>query len=153
MSELEQLFFDYSSEEYESLLSEEQLQDWIFSVLHEVKRDGFGVSISFVSNEEIRELNKNYRGKDNETDVLSFSQIEGEEFDFENRLLGDIVVSVPYALSQAENLGHSLMEEVKYLLLHGTLHLMGYDHDENEEGEMSILEKSIYQKLTGDIVV
>jgi probable rRNA maturation factor len=117
-----------------------------------VERDGFSLSLLFTDDEKIQELNRDFRGKDMATDVLSFSQMEGEEFGFENHFLGDIVIAVPYVTKQAQGLGHSVFEEVRYLILHGILHLMGYDHDENEDCEMSRLEKSIYKKLTGETV-
>ena len=148
----EKYYIEYENEIYEKDLPKNNLQDWISQVLTEVDREGFSVSLLFTDDERIKELNNNYRGKDMATDVLSFSQMEGEEFGFENHFLGDIVIAVPYVTEQARRLGHSVFEEVRYLILHGILHLMGYDHNEDEDCEMSCLEKNIYKKLTGETV-
>ena len=148
----EKYYIEYENEIYEKDLPKNNLQDWISQVLTEVDREGFSVSLLFTDDERIKELNNNYRGKDTATDVLSFSQMEGEEFGFENHFLGDIVIAVPYVTEQARRLGHSVFEEVRYLILHGILHLMGYDHNEDEDCEMSRLEKNIYKKLTGETV-
>lgn len=95
------------------------------------------LSITFVDNESIRSLNKEYRGIDRETDVLSFALNDGEEevdHDFEEmpKLLGDIVVSVEKAATQAEEYGHSYQRELGFLVVHGFLHLLGYHHEEKE---------------------
>lgn len=148
----EKYYIEYENEIYEKDLPKNNLQDWISQVLAEVDREGFSVSLLFTDDERIKELNNNYRGKDMATDVLSFSQMEGEELGFENHFLGDIVIAVPYVTEQARRLGHSVFEEVRYLILHGILHLMGYDHNEDEDCEMSRLEKNIYKKLTGETV-
>ncbi|RWZ60881.1 rRNA maturation RNase YbeY [Halobacillus fulvus] len=98
------------------------------------------VSISFVDNNEIQEINRNYRQKDTPTDVISFAmQEEGEgEMQILNEdlplMLGDIVISVDKAKEQAEDYNHSLEREFGFLALHGFLHLLGYDHL-NEEDE------------------
>ena len=148
----EKYYIEYENEIYENDLPKNHLQDWISQVLTEVDREDFSVSLLFTDDERIKELNNNYRGKDMATDVLSFSQMEGEEFGFENHFLGDIVIAVPYVTEQARRLGHSVFEEVRYLILHGILHLMGYDHNEDEDCEMSRLEKNIDKKLTGETV-
>lgn len=97
------------------------------------------VGLIFVDDEDIRELNARYRGLDRPTDVLSFGLREGEEPDefvlppdIEARL-GDIVISYPRAVSQAEEYGHSVAREVGYLFVHGLLHLLGYDHETEED--------------------
>ena len=149
---MEEFYIEYDTAAYAVDLPQDKLQEWISSVLKEVEREGFSLSLLFTDDEKIQELNRDFRGKDMATDVLSFSQMEGEEFGFENHFLGDIVIAVPYVTKQAQGLGHSVFEEVRYLILHGILHLMGYDHDENEDCEMSRLEKSIYKKLTGETV-
>ena len=88
------------------------------------------VSILFTDDGEITGLNKAYRGEDQPTDVLAFSQIEGEpvpEEEGEEHLLGDVVISVDTAARQADELGHGLDEEIDVLVAHGILHLLGYD--------------------------
>ncbi|GGF07657.1 endoribonuclease YbeY [Halobacillus andaensis] len=101
------------------------------------------LSVTFVDNKEIQELNRNYRQKDYPTDVISFAMQElGEgEVEVQNEdlpvLLGDIVVSVDKAKEQAEDYKHSLEREFAFLALHGFLHLLGYDHM-NEEDEKNM---------------
>lgn len=124
---------------------------WIEGVLGELSLTGSYCELNLVSSETIREINREHRGKDYATDVLSFSQVEGEEISG-NSFLGDIVISIPYAKEQAEQYGHSLLSELKYLILHGILHLIGYDHTEEEDGNMSKMEKDIFYKLTGEII-
>ncbi|MGI6358109.1 MAG: rRNA maturation RNase YbeY [Bacillota bacterium] len=96
------------------------------------------VSVVLVDDEAIRQLNQRYRQIDAPTDVLSFSQMEGEELvdAGETVLLGDIVINLPRAVEQAESYQHSVERELAFLLVHGLLHLVGYDHDEQFEGEM-----------------
>ncbi len=106
----------------------------------------YEISISLVNNEEIRELNLNYRGIDKETDVLSFPM--EDEFGIGLALLGDIIISVEKALEQSEEYGHSLKRELAYLTCHSMFHLMGYDHmDEVEKEEMRGKEKEVLKNL------
>lgn len=105
------------------------------------------VSVTFVSNEAIQELNHSYRGKNAPTDVLSFPMEElGEgEVDITHapgipRMLGDIVISIDKAREQAKEYGHSLERELGFLAVHGFLHLLGYDHMTPEE------EKQMFHK-------
>ncbi len=111
------------------------------------------VSVTLVDNEAIRELNKEFRNKDSATDVLSFPLGEDDCYDVnpENDacMLGDIVISMERAKSQAEEYGHSLIREVGFLATHSTLHLLGYDHENDPEGEkeMFALQEHILNKL------
>ncbi len=93
------------------------------------------ISLTLVSLEEIRELNRDYRDVDRETDVLSFPQYEGvEEMPEEGELcLGDVVICLDKVKSQAEEFGHSFEREFVYLFVHSLLHLLGYDHMEDDE--------------------
>ena len=93
------------------------------------------ISLTLVSLEEIRELNRDYRDVDRETDVLSFPQYEGvEEMPEEGELcLGDVVICIDKVKSQAEEFGHSFEREFVYLFVHSLLHLLGYDHMEDDE--------------------
>ncbi len=86
------------------------------------------LSILLCGDEEIRELNRVYRNKDRPTDVLSFAQQEGLDGHLQPKILGDVVISLPTALRQAERRGVALMEEVLFLLVHGVLHLLGHEH-------------------------
>ncbi|HAP93704.1 MAG TPA: rRNA maturation RNase YbeY [Desulfotomaculum sp.] len=93
------------------------------------------VSIVFVDEEYIHHLNRQYRGVDCPTDVLAFAMQEGESFCRveEELILGDVVVSLPAAQRQSMEYGHSLRREVAYLVVHGVLHLLGYDHQTEED--------------------
>lgn len=89
------------------------------------------ISVTFVDNDEIRMLNKQHRNIDSATDVLSFPLGENGVYDHNESgaaLLGDIVISMPKAVEQAELYGHSLQREVGYLTAHSMFHLLGYDH-------------------------
>ena len=91
------------------------------------------VSVSFVDNEQIKQLNNEFRDKNTATDVLSFPLGENGVYDYNNEtgayMLGDIVISMERAMEQAELYGHSLQREVAYLTVHSMLHLLGYDHE------------------------
>ena len=111
------------------------------------------ISVSIVRDEEIREINKQFRNIDNPTDVLSFPQLtfeEGEMADVnenEEIILGDIIISLERAKAQAVEYGHSLKREIAFLTAHSMLHLMGYDHMElEEEEEMFAKQKKILEK-------
>ncbi len=83
----------------------------------------------FVGDRAMRTLNRRYRGKDKTTDVLSFSMREGAFPRVQPEVLGDIVIAVPTAARQAAEAGHALGREIEVLLVHGLLHLLGYDHE------------------------
>ena len=91
------------------------------------------ISVTFVDNDEIRKLNKQHRNIDAATDVLSFPLGENGVYDHNETtgaaLLGDIVISMPKAVEQAELYGHALQREVAFLTVHSMLHLLGYDHE------------------------
>ena len=100
-----------------------------------------GVSIVLAGDATLRRLNRDFRGKDKTTDVLSFPA-GGEELPDGTRPLGEIVISVAQAARQAESLGHSLARELRVLAIHGYLHLLGYDH-EVDDGTMMRLQARI----------
>ena len=119
------------------------------------------VSLTFTDDEEIHQLNREYRGIDRPTDVLSFAMQEDgvEELDiiFEvesedeadpiSGMLGDIIISVDTAIAQSEEYGHSLEREIGFLFVHGFLHLIGYDHqDDAAEVEMTAKQEAILQQ-------
>lgn len=103
------------------------------------------VSVTLVNNQQIRELNANYRKIDSETDVLSFPMGENGKYDTNpttgSKILGDIVISMEKAVEQAERFGHSLQREVGYLTAHSMLHLLGYDHEDNGLQRLRMREK------------
>lgn len=107
---------------------------------------GYQVSVSFVDDDEIQALNSQYRGKNDVTDVLSFPMEDEDERGV--ILLGDIVLCVGRAAEQAIEFGHTLEREISYLTVHSVLHLLGYDHEnDNEQCEMRKIEKNIMAKL------
>ncbi len=91
------------------------------------------LSIVLSDDSAIRKLNKTYRGVDRATDVLSFSQREGEDGDSDLAVLGDIVISLDRAHEQAREYGHSFEREMGFLVVHGILHLLGWDHEKADE--------------------
>ena len=114
--------------------------------------DSDEVSVVFCDDAYIRQLNRDYRGQDKATDVLSFALDEGEEPDVHDgpaqHLLGDIVISLDTAARQAEDYGHTLERELAYLAIHGMLHLLGYDHmDEADQQEMRTEEEYVLTRL------
>ena len=102
-------------------------------------------SVAFISDRRMKELNSFFRGRDLTTDVLSFPH-EPDEFDTDTSNLGDVVISVEQAARQAEDNGFTLENEIKQLILHGLLHLCGYDH-ETDNGEMNSRELGLRDKL------
>lgn len=98
----------------------------------EKKSNNYEISISFVTNEEIKKLNNEYRNIDKETDVLSFP-MDDDEFEDDRIMLGDIVISTHKIIEQANNFGHTVEREMIFLIVHSMLHLLGYDHIEEEE--------------------
>jgi probable rRNA maturation factor len=114
------------------------------------------IGMLVVGDETMRDFNLTHRGQDRPTDVLSFPLLEpGEEItqaDIDPEtgeiVLGDIVLSLPTAERQAAEYGHSLAREAAYLAVHGTLHLLGYDHEAEDEGElMRKLEESVLEAI------
>ncbi|WP_075618118.1 rRNA maturation RNase YbeY [Paenisporosarcina indica] len=115
---------------------------------------GSELSVTFVNNEEIQQINNDYRGKNVPTDVISFAMEElgeGEmaiEIEGAPRMLGDIIISVERAKEQAADYGHSEERELGFLAIHGFLHLLGYDHMEvADEKEMTEKQEAILQSF------
>lgn len=108
--------------------------------------DEVEVSVSFVGDEEIRDLNRDYRGVDRSTDVLSFPM--DDEFIIDKRILGDVIINTKRVMEQAEELGHSHERELSYLTVHSILHLLGYDHiDDEDKKKMREREKLSMKEL------
>lgn len=110
------------------------------------------ISLLLTDDDGIQALNRDYRGKDAPTDVLSFAMEEGEPFllgEEQPELLGDIVINTHRAALQGESYGHSYQRELVFLFLHGLLHLLGYDHERGpeEEREMFALQDVLIGKL------
>jgi probable rRNA maturation factor len=114
-------------------------------VLKYMKARNLSVSISYVGRTKIRQLNKQFRGKDKSTDVLSFRQ---DQSYVNPKALCDIVISIPDAQKNAKNIGQNLDAEVCFLITHGILHVLGYDHErKSEERKMFALQRKIIQAL------
>lgn len=108
------------------------------------------LSVALVDDSEIKELNGQWRNKNRPTDVLSFSLIEGDHADWRGGMLGDVVISVETAAVQAKERHRSLDETVGRLLVHGVLHLIGHDHEEDDEArEMAAEERRVWKACQG----
>ena len=114
-----------------------------------LRMEGFSepaeISVTFVDNKQIQQLNKQYRNKDMPTDVLSFPMGENGNYDVNHEtganILGDIVISVPKAMEQAKTYGHSFEREMGFLTAHSMLHLLGYDHEAGGLARVRMREK------------
>jgi probable rRNA maturation factor len=99
------------------------------------------ISLSFVDNNEIRKINKRYLNRDYSTNVITFSLTEGEFGNINPKVLGDIVISVETALKDAGEAGIELNDELEYLMIHGMLHLLNYNHENTSEDEVKKMER------------
>lgn len=137
---------------------DEKLEDFIKNVCqgvldHEELGDiDFDISITLTDDEEIRKINSEFRNIDRVTDVLSFPMLDFDEevelFDDVEYSLGDIVISTETAIRQAYEYGHSIDREMAFLLCHSMLHLLGYDHiEEDDERQMNELQEKILSKM------
>lgn len=138
-------FLDETNELNENDMA--QVEELInFAASKEGVEPGSEVSITFVTNDRIQEINREYRDKDRPTDVISFAMEELGEGEIElvgadmPRVLGDIIISAAKAKEQAEEYGHSFIRELGFLAVHGFLHLLGYDH-ENAEDEKKMFSR------------
>ena len=147
----EDISIGFEEDSFKKKIIQKDVREWSKKVFKELKIKDKSCSILFTGFDTIQKLNNKYRKKNSITDVLSFSQEEGIKVEG-NCFLGDIVICIPQAALQAKRMGHSFKSEISFLLLHGLLHLCGYDH-EKDEGQMSKIEKKIYKKLTGEILV
>jgi len=125
---------------FRGVVDETWLRDVVARVLAAEDASSAGVGVVVTGDATVRDLNRRYRGEDAPTDVLSFSQREnGGEFVLppgEPARLGDVIISLPAARRQARRVGHSLQREIALLLVHGLLHLLGYDHATDAEARV-----------------
>ena len=134
-------------------------QGWVRRIAQTVlKAEGvappYEVSVVFTDSETVQQLNRDYRGVDEPTDVLAFCMLSQKEVDDSFALppdevtrLGEVIISYPQAIEQAREHGHSPERELALLIIHGILHLLGYDHEEpEEEAEMRTREKELLEK-------
>ena len=141
----------------EELCFPEELEEYVRRAVEKVGElydaENAEVSVTLTDNAHIHELNRDYRGIDRPTDVLSFALNESEEPEIvggpETDVLGELVISVERAEEQAEEYGHSLRREIAFLTVHGMLHLLGYDHIEDEEREEMEREQRFVMKQLG----
>jgi probable rRNA maturation factor len=126
-------------------ISEENTQRICDFILYEQNIQNCILSVVLCNDAFILPLNRDYRGKDKPTDVLSFAQREGAFSRHDDPLLGDVIISLETAQSQSIEHGKTVLQELDLLLVHGILHLLGYDHIEDDEAE--IMEKKEQQIL------
>lgn len=137
---------DYSiTNEYGYEKDYSYLNGVIENTLKHEKVTNANFSIVFVDEEKIQELNKNYRGIDKVTDVISFAFEDNQLIVYNDiRFLGEIFICIPRMIKQAEDYGHSEVRELAFLTVHGLLHLLGYDHmNKKDEEEMFALQEVI----------
>lgn len=128
-------------------IDRDALARFAVEAMHAVaETDGRPYAVALISDAEMRKLNREFRGKDSPTDVLSFPYHPGDMPASEEAYLGDVAVSLETASRQAAENGLSLECEVKQLILHGVLHLCGFDH-ETDSGEMARYELKLRRKL------
>lgn len=113
------------------------------------KTEEYAISVILVKKRKIHEINRDYRGIDRPTDVITFAAMEGEVFGMEEEIeLGDIFINVDAVVEQAKEYGHSEKREIGFLFVHGLLHCFGYDHmNPLEEKEMTDLQKQILDPI------
>lgn len=109
------------------------------------------LSILILDDPQIERLNKQYRGRQGPTNVLSFPMQEGDFSGINPNLLGDVVISIETAAKEGEKLGMTIAERFKFLLIHGILHLFGYDHEKSEKEAVQMDQKSaeLFKKVEG----
>ena len=127
--------FNLTNENLEKEL--EELKKFLVNVSKDEKLGNVIFNVIIVDNNKIREINRDYRNIDRETDVISFALEDDKSFNTTDvRMLGDIYISIDRVRSQAEEYGHSFKRELYFLSIHGLLHLLGYDHMKKEDEEV-----------------
>ncbi len=112
----------------------DELKEFLYKVCEDEKLENVIFNVIIVNNEKIHEINKEYRGIDRPTDVISFALEDDKTFNRDDiRVLGDIYISIDKVRSQSEEYGHSFKRELFFLAIHGLLHLLGYDHMTKDE--------------------
>jgi probable rRNA maturation factor len=138
-------------------LKKTPVKEFMLKVLDVLGKDKWEVSVLFTGDAFIQKLNRDYRGKDEPTDVLSFAQVDSKEAfpDKGGRFYaGDIVISMETLAKNAEYFGISVNEELKRLLVHGLLHLSGMDHENNDADQpMLVKQEKILKKFSGVVLL
>ena len=155
----------YEDESYQEIAPESLVEKRLFAVLEALDVEPCELSLSFISDTQMQELNKTYRDKDESTDILSFAQDDDiEDFSWpelsfagdsappvEIRVLGDMVISIDTLKRNAQSFSVEVDEELFRLLIHGLLHLLGFDHASNDASEpMLVQQEQILMKLGGE---
>lgn len=132
---------------YDRYITKDFIKKIATEILEMLNLEGVEISITLTDNKTIKQLNNQWRNKDKPTDVLSFPMEECIGYRY--RLLGDVVISLPFAKRQAQEIGLTYKEEILRLLIHGILHLIGYDHEKSEEDEriMFEIQEKIFEKI------
>ena len=136
-----------SNQQEEVKLNLSRIKREINKILKSLACSNSEISILFTSDEHIKNLNKTYRKKNRPTDVLAFSQNEGDSPGINTNILGDVVVSTDTAKRQADERSHSVEKEIFILLIHGILHLLGFDH-EKEKKDLKKMQSKEKELLT-----
>ena len=140
--------FEIFNETNEEIKEIEDIKIVLNKTIEVEKLKSVNFNVIIVDNEYIHKLNKEYRGIDRPTDVISFALEDSKDIEYEDfRLLGDIYISLDRAKEQAEEYGHSFKREICFLAVHGLLHLLGYDHMEKEEEEIMFKKQEEILKL------
>lgn len=116
-------------------------------ILKELNQPDKEISILFVDDRGIRDLNDKYLKRNSPTNVISFPMAQGKFSEITPQLLGDVVISVETAIKEARESGVSLEEEITFLLIHGILHLMGYDHANGRRQPMEMVQEELFNRL------
>ena len=137
--------FEIFNETNENIKELSTLNDYVKYVVKKQSLEKCEFNIIIVDNDKIHEINKEYRGIDRETDVISFAMEDEMDVEYKDfRLLGDIYISLDKVKSQAKEYGHSELREICFLATHGILHLLGYDHmTEADENKMFSLQNEL----------
>ncbi|MBN2568268.1 MAG: rRNA maturation RNase YbeY [Deltaproteobacteria bacterium] len=132
----------------------QKIRKYLSRILEKINCKDKELSLLFVNDEEITEMNRQYLNRDYPTNVIAFPMMEGEFGDINPHVLGDIVVSVDTALRDAQSEGFDFDDEVAYLLIHGVLHLIGFDHErsESEAAIMKEKERELFLELKGYLI-
>ena len=137
---MENTFEVFNETSYELEEECKELKELLNFALKRENLENVEFSVIFVDNDTIHNINKTYRNVDRVTDVISFALEDNKTIELDHRLLGDIYICIDKAKEQAEEYGHSFKRELSFLAIHGLLHLLGYDHMEEDE------EKIMFQK-------
>lgn len=129
-----ELMFEIINETDKDIEELKEVENFLKFVVKKEKIENAIFNIIIIDNPRIKEINRDYRKIDRETDVISFALEDSKDLEYEDfRLLGDIYISIDKAVSQSIEYNHSLLRELSFLSIHGLLHLLGYDHMKEED--------------------